>query len=103
DACPDQVGFDGTERGVIDAERLVARGQGIAAEDIDFQSRDQSPENFLSARVLEIQCYRFLADIRRNEIAAPVLVRDATTDIAVGIAGQTAVRLGCLDTDHAPA
>jgi hypothetical protein len=103
DARPDQVRLDSTERGVIDAERLVAGRQRIAAEDVDLERRDQSAENFLPARMLEVQRDRFLAHIGGNEITAPILIGDAASDIAVGVAGETAVRLGCLDADHAPA
>jgi len=53
--------------------------------------------------MFEVERDCFLADIRGDEIAAPVIIGHAAANVAVRIARQAAVRLGRLDADDAPA
>ena len=104
DPGPDQVGLDRGQGGVIDAELLVARRYGVAAEHVDIELADDAPQRRAARLGLEVECDRLLADVGRDEIGVTVGVGHPAADIAVGIARlRVARRRRGLDPDHAPA
>src|SRR5438034_11327937 len=69
DADPDQVGLDGSERGVVDAELGVAPRALVRGEDVHAQRLDELPEHLAPLGLGEVQRDRLLAEVVRQEIA----------------------------------
>src|SRR5947209_14652007 len=99
DAEPDQVGLDGPERRVVDAELRVAPRTLVRREDVHVQRLEELPEHLAALGLAEVQRDRFLPAVVRQEIAAhPGLAQHVAADepVRVGL-------LGVLDADHASA
>src|SRR5437867_4133010 len=96
DAEPDQVGLDGPERGVVDAELGVAPRALVRGEDVHAEPSDELPEDIAPLGLGEVQRDRFLAAVVRQEIAPHVvLAQHVLADESVRIR-----TLGVLDADH---
>ncbi len=103
DAGPDQARLGGTQGLVVDAELGVALGQGVAAEHVDVEFDQQAAQHRLSLGPLEVECDRFLADVRCHEVAAPIRIGHLAADVAVRVTRMAVAARRRLDPDHAPA
>src|SRR5438132_11380531 len=96
DAEPDEVGLDGPERGVVDAELGVAPRTLVRREDVHAERPDELLEDQAPLGLAEVQRDGFLATVVRQEIAPHVgLAQHVLADESVRIRA-----LGALDADH---